>query len=165
MIHFTEVGEVTSMKKKIFLFILSLILILLLLLFFFGQRNVRENVYDLNYSSGDEIYKNSDSYDIWVNDDSITFSDELGNSIVYLFEADRLSNVYSIYVTENEVEARKFAAYFSTQIGNGQIEDVNYNENIVSVIMDMDYFAQYKDYTKKQIEDILLKDAEVIEED
>ncbi len=153
----------TIMNKKVVLVILSLIIVLLV--FFFGQSNVHEDVYDSNYFSGDEIYKNSDSYDIWVNDDSITFSDELGNSIVYLFEADRLSSVYSIYITENEVEARKFAAYFSAQIGNGQIEDVNYNENTVSVIMDMNHFAEYKDYTKKQIEDILLKDAKVVEED
>lgn len=163
MINFTEVGEAIFMKKKIFFIIFCLIMLGLIL--FLSQQTVYEKVYDSSYFSGDTVYKNSDSYDIWVNDDSITYSDELGNAIVYLFDADRLYSVYTIYVLDNEVEARKVAAYYSKQIGNGEIAEVSHNQNNVTVIMDMNYFAEYKDYTKKQIEDILLENAQKVEED
>ena len=149
------------MNKKI-IFVIFL-LVLFSVFVFINKNSVREDVYDSEYFSGDTVYENSNSYDIFVNDDTITYYDENGNSVIYLFDADRLSGVYSIYVSENEVEAKKIANYFLEQVGNGEISEVVQNENTVTVVMDMNYFAEYSEYTKKQIEEILFKNAKIVE--
>ena len=151
------------MHKKLFLIILVICIFITFL--FLKSGNVKEDVYDLDTFSGDTIFENSNSYDIFVNDDTITYYDENGNSIIYLFQADRLSNVYSVYVAENEVQASRIADYFLLQVGNGEIAEVTQKENSVFVSMDMNFFAEYENYTKKQIEELLLKDAKVVEEE
>ena len=151
------------MHKKLFLIILIICIFITFL--FLKSGNVKEDVYDFDTFSGDTIFENSNSYDIFVNDDTITYYDENGNSIIYLFQADRLSNVYSVYVAENEVQASRIADYFLLQVGNGEIAEVTQKENSVFVSMDMNFFEEYENYTKKQIEEILLKDAKIVEEE
>jgi hypothetical protein len=155
------------MKKKI-IFICCIFSFLIGVGFFFYERGVYEEVYDI---SDQPLIFNEDnraddrSYEVFVTDTEIRFYDSSGNSIIYVFENDKLVNVFNVYNGENEVEARKIAAYFTSQIGNGEILNVKFLDNIVSVQMDMNCFAEYKDYTKKQFEEILLKDAKIVEEE
>lgn len=155
------------MKKKI-IFICGVCVFFIGAIFFFIERDVYEEVYDINSQPAifDEDKRAEDrDYDVFVTDTEIRFLDSFGNSIIYVFENDRLKDVFNVYNGENEVEARKIAAYFTAQIGNGEILNVKFLDNIVSVQMDIDYFAEYRDYTKKQFEEILLEDAKSIEEE
>ena len=155
------------MKNVIkFAIILSVILILSCVLF--RNNNVYEKVYDSTdayIASGEGSLEGEKNYDIYVTDTEITFYDLNGNSIIYAFEDDRLKSVFNVYNASNEVEAKKIAAYFTAQIGKGEILKVNHVDNAVSVQMDINYFSEYKDYTKKQIEEILLKDASFVNEE
>lgn len=153
------------MNKKLFFAIL--IFLFLIIVFFiikmFEHFGVYEDVYtidSMNFNSGDE----NNGYSAIVTDDTITFFDSDGNSIIYVFESDRLVNVFNVYNADSEEKAKKIAAYYYKQVGNGEIYDVNYKENIVSVQMDINYFSKYKEYSKKQIEDILLKTNDTIKE-
>ena len=155
------------MKKKI-IFICGVGVFFIGAIFFFIERDVYEEVYDINSQPAifdEEKRAENKDYDVFVTDTEIRFLDSFGNSIIYVFENDRLKDVFNVYNGENEVEARKIAAYFTAQIGNGEILNVKFLDNIVSVQMDIDYFAEYKDYTKKQFEEILLEDAKIIEEE
>ena len=143
-------------KKLFFTFLIFLfIIIVTLIIEKFGHFGVYENVYTIdssNFNSGDDAY----GYSAMVTDDTITFFDSDGNSIIYVFEADRLVNVFNVYNAESEEKAKKIAAFYTKEIVKGEIDNVNYKGNIVSVQMDINYFSEYKDYSKKQIEDILL---------
>lgn len=134
----------------------------------FRNNNAYEKVYDSTDDyivSGESALEGEKNYDIYVTDTEITFYDLNGNSIIYTFEDDRLKSVFNVYNALNEVEAKKIAAYFTAQIGNGEILKVDHVDNVVSVQMDINYFSEYKDYTKKQIEEILLKDASFVNEE
>ena len=152
-----------SNKKSFFLFLIILfIVIVAIVLENFGSLGVYEKVYSIDsstFDSGDNAY----SYNAMVTDDTITFYDKDGNSIIYVFEADRLVNVFNVYNAKSEAEAKRIATHYTKQIGNGEIYDVNYKGTTVSVRMDINYFSEYKDYSKKQIEDLLLKTAKEID--
>lgn len=150
-------------KKVFFVFLIILfIIIVAFVLENFTSLGVYEKVYTIDsstFDSGDNAY----SYDAMVTDDTITFYDNEGNSIIYVFSADKLENVFNVYNARSEAEAKRIAAYYKKQIGNGEITRVSYNGTTVSVTMDMNYFSEYKNYSKKEIEDILLQNAEIIE--
>lgn len=147
-------------KKSFFVFlIIVFIIIIAFVLENFGPFGVYERVYTIDssiFDSGDSAYR----YDAMVTDDTITFYDSAGNSIIYSFNADKLENVFNVYNAKSEAEAKRIATYYAKQIGKGEISKVSYSGTTVSVMMDMNYFSEYKDYSKKQIEDILLKNAE-----
>lgn len=150
-------------KKSFFVFLIILfIVIVAIVLENFGPFGVYERVYTIDssiFDSGDSAYR----YDAMVTDDTITFYDNSGNSIIYSFNADRLENVFNVYNAKSETEAKRIAAYYTKQIGKGEISKVSYNGTTVSVMMDMNYFSEYKDYSKKEIETILLQNAERLE--
>lgn len=150
-------------KRLFFIFLIILfIVIVAIILEKFNQHVVYEKVYTVDssgFDSGDSAY----IYDAMVTDDTITFYDNDGNSIIYVFNADRLENVFNVYNANSEAEAERIAAYYTKQLGKGEISRVNYSGTTVSVTMDMNYFSEYKDYSKKEIENILLQNAEKIE--
>lgn len=149
--------------KKFFLFLIILfIVIVAIILEKFNPFGVYEEIYTIDssiFDSGDNAY----IYDAMVTDDTITFYDRDGNSIIYSFDANRLVNVFNVYSAKSEAEAKRIAAYYTKQIGNGEISRVSYSGTTVSVVMDMNYFSEYKNYSKKEIEEILLQNAEKIE--
>lgn len=150
-------------RKSFFIFLIILfIVIFAVILENFGHFGVYEKIYTIDssvFDSGDDAYR----YDAMVTDDTITFYDNDGNSIIYSFHADRLENVFNVYNAKTESEAKRIASYYEKQIGNGEISRVSYSGTTVSVTMDMNYFSEYKNYSKKEIENILLRDAEKIE--
>lgn len=150
------------MNRK-FVFIILCLIFLGYFLYIFLDKNVYEDVYDFDvYSDILDIQKSEPdkNYDVFVTDTEITFQDSNGNSIIYVFDNDKLKNIFNVYNAKNEVDAKKIAAYFAGQIGSGEILNVNILDNVVSVQMDMKFFEEYKNYTKKQIEDILFKNEE-----
>ena len=153
------------MKNKSLYFIGSIIIIIFFVYVFLFEKSVSEKVYDNSIFSGDKNSGDSKEYDIFVEEDMITFYDANGNSIIYVFENDRLTNVFNVYNAPNEIEAKRIANYFTTQFGSGEILDVNFLDTTVSVQMDMNYFSEYKDYSKKQLEQILLNDANLIKDE
>ena len=102
-------------------------------------------------------------YDAIVTDDTITFYDNFGNSIIYVFNADKLENVFNVYNAKSEAEAKRIVSYYNNKIGNGEISKVSCNGTTVSVMMDINYFSEYQNYSKKEIEDILLQSDKKIE--
>ena len=146
------------MKKRKAFFVLAIVFFSILIGFIirkFDAFGIYERVYEIDtnyFESGDNDY----IYDAIVTDDSITFYDSLGNSIIYTFEADRLTNVLNVYNAKSEAEAKRIATYFNKQIGKGEIERVTYKGTTVSVMMDINYFSEFKNYSKKEIESILM---------
>lgn len=165
MIKFTAMGGREVNKKKYFFIFLTLIFIAIVtcIIEMFGKIGVYEKVYTIDSSAFDSGEIDPYSYTAMVTDTTITFYDESGNSIVYTFDNDRLVSVFNVYTTKSEAEAKRFASRYKRQIGNGEISDVYYNGKVVSVEMDMNYFAEYKDYSMKEIKDILLNGAEIID--
>lgn len=150
-------------KRSFFIFLILLfIIIVAIIIENFSPFGVYEKVYTIDsstFDSGDNAY----IYDAMVTDDTIIFYDKQGNSIIYVFSANRLENVFNVYNAKSETEAKRIAAYYTKQIGNGEISRVSYNGTTVSVTMDMNYFSEYKNYSKKEIENILLQNAKKFE--
>ncbi len=154
------------MKKKNYFFIFLIVLFIIIvtcIIEMFGKSSVYEKVYTIDSSNFDSGEKDPYSYTAMVTDTTITFYDEDGNSIVYLFENDRLVDVFNVYTANSEFEAKRLYTRYKRQIGNGEISDVSYNGKVVTITMDINYFSEYKDYSMKEIKDILLDGAEIID--
>lgn len=163
------------MKFKIWI-IFFLCVVLFSIVYISSGFNVKEEIVPLNTEdivdtsnvSGEELnfvdenFMTDDGffYDVVVDDDAITFYDEKGNSIVYVFENNKLQNVLSIFIFNSEDEAQTVHDYYKNLVGNGEITRVTTRENIVSVVLDMKQFEEYKNYTKDEIEEILLNSVQ-----
>lgn len=150
-------------------FILCSFVIIVCYLFFMNSNlfNISEEI--LIIESGDISFEQAlseesinlsgekkNEYDVLVDEDTITFYDKDGNSIIYVFENDRLENVLNVYYLKSKEEAKLVEAYYNSMINNGKIKRVVSNENIVSVVLDMEQFSEYKDYSKSSLEEILI---------
>lgn len=147
------------MSNKKFFLIIVFIVVVVIILESFNFFDVYEKVYPIDstiLNSGED----TSGYDILVTDDVITFYDDDGNSIIYTFEADRLVNVSYVYNAKSEFETKYILEHYTDRIGNGEISDVTCSGKNVFVEMDMKFFSEYEGYSKKEIEDILLKNAE-----
>lgn len=130
-----------------------------------GESNVsnqENNFVENNSNSSGELGR---EYDILVQDDNITFYDKNGNSIIYVFSNDRLENVLNVFNLKSIEEANVIAAYYKAMVGNGKIERVVVKDTIVSVVLDMEQFAEYRNYSRESLEEILLKDTNLVEEE
>ncbi|MBQ8299393.1 MAG: hypothetical protein IJX99_05975 [Clostridia bacterium] len=127
-----------------------------------GDSSILNNVVDENINfSGEYGYE----YDVLVDDDTITFYDENGSSIIYVFSNDRLENVLNVFNMKTVEEANVVETYYKSMVGNGKIKRVVAKDTIVSVVLDMEQFAEYRDYSRESLEKILLKDANLVEEE
>lgn len=127
-----------------------------------GESNIDNNVIVENSNS---LNGQEREYDVLVQDDTITFYDENGNSIIYVFSNDRLENVLNVFNLKSVEEAKAIEAYYKSMIGDGKIERVVAKDTTVSVVLNMAQFAEYRDYTRASIEEILLRDANLVEEE
>ena len=147
------------------LFFVFLIIFLLVILAIIIKKYIFIDAYEKVYSIDSGNLNSIETrymYDAIVTDDTITFYDNEGNSIIYVFYADRLENVFNVFNANSESEAKRIALYYTKQIGNGEIAKVSYNGTTVSVMLDMNIFSEYKNCSKSEIENILLSNINVL---
>ena len=120
----------------------------------FGEINFNNNNGNL---SGEKVSTNSGKYRIDVYDDEIDFIDDNGNTIMYLFSDDRLSAVMEILVLDNKDDADVVKAFYELKIPSGEVERVVQEDTMVSVKYNIEYFEEYKNYTKDEIQSRLLE--------
>ena len=89
-------------------------------------------------------------------DDEIDFIDDNGNTIMYLFSDDRLSAVMEILVLDNKDDADAVKAFYELKIPSGEVERVVQEDTMVSVKYNIEYFEEYMNYTKDEIQSMLL---------
>lgn len=161
------------MKKNI---ILSFILILLICFCIFYPRDSTKEILskkdeesDDNFNnlpnentssySGENINNSGDTkeFDVVVSENNLTFTDENGNMIVYIFNEDRLENVLLVINASSENEALILKDFYSKQIDEGIFERVISEGNVVSIRYNMSLFEEYKDYTKDEIQNLILE--------
>lgn len=154
-------------NSKLFLCIFIVIAVIAAIYFLsklYINRNDSEkdsnNLFDYNKTtvSGENTGVKDGEYNVSVYDDQITFSDGNGNSIVYSFSDNHLTNVQEILVLNNASEVDEVKAYYEAKIKDGEIERVISDGNVISVKYNIDYFGEYKDYTKDEIESMLIGD-------
>ena len=154
-------------NSKFFL-CLFIVVVAIIAIYFFSKLYINKNDIedDFNNLSGDDNVSTSGEsdglkdgeYNVSVYDDQIIFSDGNGNSIVYSFSDDHLTNVQEILVLSNASEVAEVKAYYEAKIKDGEIERVVAEWNVVSVKYNIDYFGEYKNYTKDEIEAMLIGD-------
>lgn len=122
----------------------------------FGEINFNNNNGNL---SGEKVSTNSGKYRIDVYDDEIDFIDDNGNTIMYLFSDDRLSAVMEILVLDNKDDADVVKAFYELKIPSGEVERVVQEDTMVSVKYNSEYFEEYMNYTKDEIQSMLLESS------
>lgn len=156
-----------KVNSKFFL-CLFIVVVAIIAIYFFSKLCINKNYIenDFNNLSGDDNTLTSDKsdelkdgeYNVSVYDDQIIFSNRNGNSIVYSFSDNHLTNVQEIFVLSNASEVDEVKAYYEAKIKDGEIERVVAEGNVVSVKYNIDYFGEYKNYTKNEIEAMLIGD-------
>lgn len=147
--------------------VIAIIIFFLIVLLFqdddFTEENVSENE-ELNQVSG-ESFSNLLGYDVEITEDTLTFSSPDGVVVVYSFENDHLIDIVQV-ITADTAEAAEYTGdIFKEQVSEGLIENVQVKENIVSIKYNMEYFEEYKNYTKDEIQDIIFGNENVITEE
>lgn len=170
------------MKNKFFVLLIGLVMILVVGIVFWNHENsVHEEIIfresevtisgdDLSGTNMEEtsqegqlnasqssMQDDNTEYDVNIDDETITFTTKDGSSsIIYIFENNHLDNVLQIIAAESASAAEYLKNQYEKEIGNGIIDRVVVSDNMISIRYAQDYFKEYRDYTKSEIEDLLL---------
>ncbi|MBQ9280558.1 MAG: hypothetical protein IJ215_05930 [Clostridia bacterium] len=158
------------MKKNFWIFMIVIFIILAFIFFWWkGVGRVQE---DITEKESEPIVQHDsafdEEYDVDIDDETITFTSKDGKTaIIYVFDNDHLDNVLYVVAVEDENAAEYLKNEYEKQVGNGIIDRVVSSENIVSIKYDKSYFEEYSNYTKDEIQDLLINNdfTTIIEDD
>ena len=152
------------MKKKIFwIIILILVLFLVSSFYFINVSNVTENVVEKDNYNSTQNNNSGDlhEFDVDVSDEEITFTSKDGSeAIIYSFDNNRLDKVLYITLAKNDNEANYLKSEYEKKIGDGIIANVETTDRMVIITYDKSYFKEYEQYTKSEIQDMLINNEE-----
>lgn len=152
-------GKIKNKLYWVFAIIFCVIIVVIMLfeLKFINFSGTKFN--DSGDSSGEKVSTTSGKYKIDVYDDEIDFIDDNGNTIIYAFSDDRLSAVMEILILNNNEDAEVVKEFYELKIPSGEIERVVRDENMISVKYNIEYFEEYMNYTKDELQSILLESS------
>ena len=143
------------MNKKIGIALIIVVFLCLLGFLFFPKEAPTEKVEE----NRQEVVKEEDSsksYDVTVTDDTITFANSDGTSIIYAFEGNHLANIFLMVTTQTPEEAEYLKNEYQKDVGNGVIAKVTSLENTVAITYEKSFFADYEDLTKEELQELFL---------
>lgn len=123
----------------------------ILIIIFLSNNGVSENIVNKDFEDN-----NSKKYDVSVTDDSIYFTDELGNGIFYNFEGDKVTSVLSFVKTDTIETAEELKKAYLENLNSGDIKDITASEDGLFIYYSDAYISNFDGYTKDEIQNMLV---------
>ena len=150
--------------KLVYGCIIVVLVFCLICLLQISNQNVEENISKNNSSTqtSGESFSNLLGYDVEITEDTLVFTSPDGVVIVYSFDNDHLVSIVQMITANDNETAEYIKQTFEEQITQGVIESAQVKDNIVSLKYNMEYFAEYENYTKDEIQNLIFNNENVI---